>query len=521
MKNLSYLFILMLLISNTNCTSTDGKQEMQPSVEKEEVAELGKISIEVSGAEEAKPFFMEGLLLMHSFEYEDAAEKFVEAQKMDSTFAMAYWGEAMTKNHPLWRAQFTDEARAILTKLAPTKEERMSYAKTGFEKDMLEGAEILFGDGVKEDRDLLYRDHMETLYQKYPGNHEVAALYSLSLLGGVKDGRDYEVYGKAAKIAQSIVEENANHPGALHYMIHAYDDPDNAFKALESANRYSKVAPDATHALHMPSHIYIALGMWDEVIKTNIVSYEASVERMKNKGLDNDARGYHSYKWLMYASMQKGEYEQARTYVENMKQYCYEKPSSRARSHFIQMRALYLNETGKWNDSLAKDTVSYDDLNIVTKAVQRFVDGNVAYQQKDESVLASVIKKLNSDIEAAQNTALVKGGKMCSGVSGYNQSASKLDINKSQVMLHELTALQALLNNNENKAIASMKAAVDLEEETSFSFGPPEIVKPAPELYGEFLLQKGDNSAAKIMFEKVLERAPKRLIATKALAQAS
>ena len=219
--------------------------------------------------------------------------------------------------------------------------------------------------------------------------------------------------------------------------------------------------------------------------------------------------------------MQKGEYEQARTYVENMKQYCYEKPSSRARSHFIQMRALYLNETGKWNDSLAKDTVSFDDLNIVTKAVQSFVDGNVAYQQKDKSVLASVIKKLNSDIEAAQNTALVKGGKMCSGVSGYNQSASKLDINKSQVMLYELTALQALLDNNENKAIASMKAAVDLEEETSFSFGPPEIVKPAPELYGEFLLQKGENSAAKMMFEKVLERAPKRLIATKALEKAS
>jgi tetratricopeptide (TPR) repeat protein len=521
MKNFSYLFIFILPIILTQCTSSGGKQEAQPSVEKEEVSELGNISIEVSGSAEARPYFIEGLLLMHSFEYEDAAEKFIAAQEIDTTFAMAYWGEAMTKNHPLWRAQFTEEAQAILMELAPTKEERMALAKTAFEKDMLEGAEILFGEGVKEDRDVLYQNHMETLYQKYPGNHEVAALYALSVLGGVKEGRDYEAYGKAATIAQSIIAENANHPGALHYTIHAYDDPGHAFKALEAANRYSKVAPDATHALHMPSHIYIALGMWDEVISTNIVSYNASVERMKNKGLDNDARGYHAYKWLMYACMQKGEYEQARTYVDSMKQYCYEKPSPRARSHFIQMRALYLSETDGWNNPLASDTVSFDDLNLSIQAIQRFVDGSIAYQQKDKKALTTVIEKLSTAIEEARNTALAKGGAMCSGVSGYNQTASKLDINKSQVMLHELTAFQALLDNNENQAIASMKAAVDLEEATSFSFGPPEIIKPAPELYGEFLLTKGDKSSAKLMFEKVLERAPKRMISTRALEKTS
>jgi len=521
MKNHTYLFILILSISIFQCSSSPGKEEAQPSVAKEEKAALGTIDIQVSGAEQAIPIFTDGLLLMHSFEYEDAADKFIEAQELDSTFVMAYWGEAMTKNHPLWRAQFTDEAKAALAKLAPTAEERIALAKTDFEKDLMQGAEILFGDGVKEDRDILYRDHMEGLNKKYPDNHEVASLYALSLLGSVKGGRDYEVYGKAANIAQGIIEENANHPGALHYMIHSYDDPDHAFKALEAANSYSKVAPDAGHALHMPSHIYIALGMWDEVIKTNIVSYEATVERMKRKGLDNDARGYHAFKWIMYSFMQKGDYEKARTYVEDMKKHCYEKPSPRARTHFIQMRALYLTETQDWDDPLVKDTVTYNDLIVPIQGIQHFVNGMVAYSQQDKNTLQTEISKLGNAIDKAKTDVIVKGGKMCSGVARYKQLPNQADIDRSTVMHNELLAMQSLLNENEVEAMNHMKKAVELEDKTSFMFGPPEIVKPSPELYGEFLLKKGINDEARLMFEKVLERAPKRLIAVKGLAKAS
>ena len=133
---------------------------------------------------------------------------------------------------------------------------------------------------------------------KYPEHHEVAAFYALSLLGSSKSRKDDDNYEVGAKIAQSIISENPHHPGALHYLIHSYDDPDHATLALDAANRYSKVAPDAEHALHMPSHIFVALGMWDEVINSNIASYEASVVRMKKKELDNDARGYHAMKLM-------------------------------------------------------------------------------------------------------------------------------------------------------------------------------------------------------------------------------
>lgn len=517
MKKLFFFLCLLSTVVFFQCANAEPQEQNKTEAPEAELDELGKIDLQVSGGEAAKTHFIDGLLLMHSFEYADAAEQFQKAQELDSTFVMAYWGEAMTKNHPLWRAQFTEEAQAILQRLAPKAEERLALAKTELEKDLLQGAELLFGEGSKEERDVLYLDHMESLHQKYPDNHEVSALYALSLLGSVKGGRDYDVYGKAAQIAKGIIAENNHHPGALHYMIHAYDDPDHAEKALQAANNYSKVAPDAGHALHMPSHIYIALGMWDEVIRANEVSYAASVERMKRKDLDNDALGYHAFKWTMYALMQKGEYAEARTYVEKMKENCYEKPSPRARSHFIQMRALYLNETNDWDDALVKDTVSFDDLIVAIQAVQHFTTGMAAYHQKDAGELAKTIETLDSAIRMAEKSVIMKGAKMCSGVSYYKQLPNKQDINRSKVILKELEAMAALLANDDAKVMAALEQAVNLEEETSFMFGPPEVIRPAPEFYGKYLLEQGKKKEAKAMFEKALERAPKRLIPTKAL----
>ena len=484
-------------------------------------SELGTISINVTGSDEAVPVFIDGLLLLHSFEYDDAAEKFVEAQKIDSTMVMAYWGEAMTKNHPLWRQQYTKEAIAALEKLAPTSEERLSLAKTEFEKDLLQGAEILFAEGVKKEKDIQYKDHMEALYQKYPDNHEVRAFYALSLLGSTKSGRDYEIYEKGAQIAQGIISENPNHPGALHYLIHSYDDPDNATKALNAANSYSKVAPDAEHALHMPSHIYIALGMWDEVINSNIASYEASVARINEKSLDNDARGYHAFKWLMYGYLQKGDFEKAKEMVNEMETFTQELPSSRARSHLISMKAAYLIETGDWEDELAESLVDDEDLRVGSKAVQHFLKGYLAYRAKDNEKLENVIADMKLLRENAEAEVTVGGAQMCSGVSRYNQKPTHAEVDRAHVMEMELSAMLAMRNKDAIAAEEWLQKATKLEEETNFMFGPPEIVKPSNELYGEFLIDMNKMKEAKIQFEKALERAPKRLIASEGLKMAT
>ncbi|MDN3724870.1 hypothetical protein QRD02_10785 [Aequorivita sp. SDUM287046] len=328
MRLITIFFILSVLLS---C-----KQKEQT------VNYLGVVNLTVTGKKSALPHFEKGLLLLHSFEYEDAREAFKNAQKEDTSMAMAYWGEAMTYNHSLWQEQDFEAATAALFQLNEIDLQK----STQLEQDLIASVQLLYRQKTaKNDRDVAYSEFMEKLYNKYPDNHEVAAFYALSLLGAVPEGRDDFMYGKGAKIAQGILMENANHPGALHYLIHSYDDPNHATLALDAANTYSKVAPDAGHALHMPSHIYVAMGMWDEVISSNIASYEASINRMEQKNLDGNARGYHAFHWLQYGYLQKENYEEAKNMVLKMQGFVSENPSKPARAHLVFLKGTYLNET--------------------------------------------------------------------------------------------------------------------------------------------------------------------------------
>jgi pentatricopeptide repeat protein len=510
MKKLIFLLALPLIL--LQC-----KNEKVDTAEKAAEPNLGKVEINVTGSEEAKPYFHEGLLLLHSFEFDDAGEKFAKAIELDPNFAMAAWGEAMSYNHPLWRERYTEDGIAALKKLGDSPEERLAKAPTEFEKDMLSAVEILYTEGEKKEQDVAYKDQMEKLYKKYEGNHEVAAFYALSLLGSVKGGRNTETYEKGARIAQSIIDENPNHPGALHYLIHSYDDPGHAKLALSAAHSYSTVAPDAEHALHMPSHIYVAMGMWDEVISSNIASYDASVARMKDKDLDNDARGYHAFKWLMYGYLQKGNFERAKEMVYDMKKYCDEKPSSKARSHFIMMQGAYLTESGNWEDSIALKTVDLEELGLPTKAVQHFTQGMLAYHQKDKTAVTNMIKEISKLRIDGEARMVVGQAKTCSGVSRYKQPPTKNGVNTAKVMEMELNAVLAMLNEDNATAEKWLKEATVLESETTFSYGPPNIVKPSHEFYGEWLLKNNKKEEAKKQFENQLERAPKRLLALKGL----
>jgi len=476
-------------------------------------ANLGQVVLKVTGSEEAAPYFHDGLLLLHSFEFDEAAVNFVKAQEIDSNFVMAYWGEAMSYNHPLWRERYTDDGTAALQKLANTRDERLALAKTPLERDLLDAVEILYEDGDKKEQDIAYCKQMEKLHKKYPEHHEVSAFYALSLLGSSKSRKEDDNYEMGAKIVQTIIDENPHHPGALHYLIHSYDDPEHAKLALDAANRYSKVAPDAEHALHMPSHIFVALGMWDDVIKSNIASYEASVARMKTKDLDNDAIGYHAFKWLMYGYLQKGNFEKAKELVYDMKQFCEEKPSSKARAHYIMMKADYLTESGNWTDPIANDTVNLDKLDLLVKGVQVFTMGISGYNSENIDAINTSISELQSMQSKAEEQMVIGAPKMCSGVSRYLQPPTVNQVKSIKVLEYELMASLALLNKDEKTAEEWMKKATEMEDETKFTYGPPNIVKPSFEMYGEWLVEKGRKKEAQNQFEKGLERAPKRRLA--------
>lgn len=474
------------------------------------VSELGEIHFQPSGKEEAQPAFRKGLLLLHSFEYDDAKDAFLEAQRTDPDMAMAFWGEAMTYNHPLWRQQDLEAGREALIKLAETPAARKAKTGSELEADLLATAEILYGEGEKVQRDSAYAVAMEALHEKYPENHEIGAFYALSLLGAVPVGRDDEVYGMGAQIAKSILKENPSHPGALHYLIHAYDDPQHAAMAIQAADSYAKVAPDAAHALHMPSHIYVAMGMWDEVVSSNIASYGASVSRMERLGLDNDARSYHAFAWLLYGHLQKGQLEEAADIMRKMIQYTEELPSTRARGYLNSMKGNYLVETGDWEGEFADIRIDVDDLNIVAQASQHLVEGVKAYRQQDKETLEMLIRELEDRRQAASLKISDRGTPLCSAGNTLTK-ANSLDIGMARVMELEMRALYAVLLNKAEMAEQLFLEATELERELDYSYGPPEIVYPSFELYGDWLLEQGRVEYAYRQFDYSLERGPRRV----------
>jgi tetratricopeptide (TPR) repeat protein len=247
---------------------------------------LGRISFPTSGSPAAQPSFVRGVLLLHSFEYDDAIAAFKDAQRIDPAFAMAYWGEAMCYNQTLWYNENLEKARAVLARLAPTRAARQAKAPSPREKGYLDAVERLFGEGAKAARDRAYADRMGELSRQFPDDDEAAAFYALSLLATIPSGqRDTTISLKAGGIAAAILKKNPEHPGAAHYALHAFDDGEHAAMGLEAARIYARIAPASSHARHMPSHVFLPLGMWDEAAASDESAFAASVERVKRLGL--------------------------------------------------------------------------------------------------------------------------------------------------------------------------------------------------------------------------------------------
>jgi hypothetical protein len=224
-------------------------------------AQLGTINFPTSASPAAQPAFLTGTKALYNFEFDLAAEAFQQAEKAEPNFALAYWGEAMSFNHPLWAEQDLAKARHALEKLAPTAAARAAKAPAGKERELIEAVDVLFGAGDKLARDVAYSTAMARLHAKYPADDELATFYALALLGTGRAGeKNTRTAMQAAAIAQDVFQRHPQHPGAAHYIIHAFDDPDHAILALPAARAYSKIAPSAAHALHMPSHIFVQLG---------------------------------------------------------------------------------------------------------------------------------------------------------------------------------------------------------------------------------------------------------------------
>ena len=274
--------------------------------------QFGTISFPNSGKPEAQEPFLRGVLLLHNFAYPQAARAFEEAERADPNFALAYWGEAMTYNHPIWYEVDVDRGRDALRRA-------QKAGGRAQEKAWIDAVAQLYGEGDKATRDAAYEQAMARLAAANPNDVEAQVFHALSILGTVgRDEVDARKRIRAAALLEPVFAAHPDHPGALHYLIHAYDDPLHAPLGLRAAQRYAGVASGAPHALHMPSHIFVQLGMWPEAVKANEAAYALSQEWVARERAASDKRDLHSLSWLQYAYLQMHRAADARRLLDEV-----------------------------------------------------------------------------------------------------------------------------------------------------------------------------------------------------------
>jgi tetratricopeptide (TPR) repeat protein len=267
---------------------------------------LGHIEFPTTGPRAAQEQFLRGVMALHSFFYDEALEEFRAAQKTAPTYPMAYWGEAMALNQTIWENQDTTGARKVLSRISSTA------TITPKEKAWIAAVRVLYGEGDKPARDKAYAQAMERMAEKYPDDLEVRAFQSLALLGTLgDDAPTLATRMRAGAVALAVLARNPRHPGAAHYVIHSFDDADHAVLALPAARRYAVIAPAAFHARHMPSHIFVNLGMWDEAAAACESAWAASQSWIEKRRLGIEKRDYHSLEWLVSIYHQQGKIRKA------------------------------------------------------------------------------------------------------------------------------------------------------------------------------------------------------------------
>ena len=456
---------------------------------------------------------------LHSFGYEDAIDAFRAAQKIDPSFAMAYWGEAMSFSQPLWFFEEVDKGRAALAKFGPTADARIAKAKTPREQGFIRAAEALFGPGDNNARAAAHAQAMAKVAVAHPADDEAQTFYALALLATLPRGdASLTLRQQAGGIAERVFARNPNHPGAAHYILHAYDHGSLAAKALPAARAYATIAPAASHALHMPAHAFLQAGMWDDAAASDEASWNASMVWAKRRGLPISSRDFHSLSWLQYEWTQQGKFSKTRDAIDLVDQ-ALKAPQPHSlkassplhagghgygeseigrgsgeaalRNDRGSMRARYIIDGARWSEM--KGQTSFDGIDELLAL------GLSAVNLGDGERVRSVIDELRKAAAPSQPAALRE---------------------QAEIMLREMEAVDLFAQGRRSEAFAMIDRAAALQARMPRPIGRPFPVKGADELYGELLLAAGRGKEAIVWFSRALVRTPNRSRAVLGLARA-
>lgn len=461
----------------------------------------------LAAAPTAATEFQAGLTALHNFEYEEANAAFARAQRIDPGFALAFWGEAMTYHQLLWQNEDVAAGRRVLQRLAATPEARAARAATDRDRGLLVAADALFGPGDAPSRRSAHAQALAALHQRFPDDPDVASLHALALMGtaarglagaaDAHDGHGTPLAGSATQarvgtILEGVLRAHPNHPGALHYLLHNNDDPAHARLALPAARRYATVAPASSHALHMPAHIFLQLGLWDDAARSDRAAYAASEAWVKAKRLPVAMRSYHALSWLQYELLQLGRHAEARQTLAEIEPVVTSTRDLRLLSELASMRARYVIDTARW-DLMARER-NFGNVNeLFAIGLSAGRTGNTGAAQLARQALA-------------QRSAAPEEGDMRPVIA---------------IMEKQVAALIELGAGRRDAAIDILRAAADAEQRLPAPLGPPKPVKPAAELLGEVLLESGRAREAVAAFQLALGRNPNRTLSVLGLARAA
>ena len=455
---------------------------------------------------DARASIAHGIEALHYFEYEEANEAFRAAHRLDASLVMACWGEAMTYHQTLWRKEDVQAGRDALARCGPTPAARAAKAGSHKEQMFLEAVDALFGAGDAAVRRRQYADAMARAYAREPDDPDVASFYALALLGTMArgligsldphEGHSRELAGsdtqaQVNEILHKVLRVHPSHPGALHYLLHNNDDPEHARDALPAAHVLAQLAPDSSHALHMPSHIFVQLGAWRDAESSDAAAFAASDAWVKRKRLPAALRSYHALAWREYELLQLGRYREARATLDEIEPVVKESGQLALLSDLSTMRARYIVETASWDLMARQSTFGNAD--------ELFAIG------------MSAARNRNRDVAERARAALAERAR----------DAREGDLRPAiAIMEREVAASIAFGAGARDEALAILRAAAEDEAALPAPLGLPEPIKPAPELLGELLIDAGRAGEADAFFEASLRRNPKRSLSLAGRARA-
>lgn len=458
-------------------------------------ARLGRVEFGTSCTPVSQRAFERGVALMHSFWYEESARAFRAAASADTTCAMVSWGLAMTYLHPLWAPPTPAELQAGA---AAVEHARALHPPTQIETDYVEAIGAFYRDHATarhRDRLVAYSQAMRRMHETYDQDAEAAMLYALSLLGVAQNSPPDTTYARqreAAAILEPIFQRQPNHPGVAHYLIHTYDTPALAREGTRAANRYAGIAPSVPHARHMPSHIYIRLGMWDQAITSNISSASAARQYEVKQHLEGvwDQR-LHAMDYMMLAYLQQGRDAEARRVRDEAAGFPHTYPPGSLTAEYAvaAIAARYALERGQWAEAAALPLrASQPPAAAIThfaKAIGASRSGDTALARAEVAALSA----LDEDLTRRQVAAWA-------GMVHAQRLAAE--------------SWLSLATRDSAGAIRLATQAADLEDITEKHPVTPGAILPARELQGDLLLEVGRAADALVAYRAALALQPRR-----------